>query len=139
MGNVKDPTTGRTYTRFKLAPGWAYHLVNGEWVEEKVTPGGVSSSVDTDRIQTIRGRACCIFTVLGQDQFAQPITDVVSPSQERVERRALKVERAEARPPPGVKPVTTVTPPVAVVSHPEGPSKAALKLAKMRERMAAKQ
>jgi len=143
MGNVKDPTTGRTYTRFKLAPGWAYHLVNGEWVEEKVTPGGVSSSVDTDRIQTIRGRACCIFTVLGQDQFAQPITDVVSPSQERVERRALKVERAEARPPPGVKPVTVGAPPMAQVSHPveaeSGPSKAALKLAKMRARMAAKQ
>ena len=142
VGHVKDPTTGRTYTRFKLAPGWAYHLVNGEWVEEKVTPGGISSSVDTDRIQMIRGGACCVFTVLGQDQFAQPISDVVSPSQERVERRALKVERAEAKPPPGVKPVIAVTPPATPVSHPvepeAGPSKAALKLAKMRARMAAK-
>jgi len=142
VGLVKDPITGRTYSRFKLAPGWAYHLVNGEWVEEKVTPGGISSSVDTDRIQMIRGRACCVFTVLGQDQFAQPITDVVSPSVVRAERTAARVIAQAAKPPPGVKPVTVVAPPMAQVSHPveaeSSPSKAALKLAKMRARMAAK-
>jgi hypothetical protein len=126
-GQIKEPS--HSYTRYKLAPGWAYHLVNGEWTEEKVTPGAVTSAVDTDRIAMIRGRACCIFTVLGMDQFAQPIDGKVSPAVEKAEKRAAKLAKQEDKP---------VTPPATPVSSPEGPSKAALKLAKMRARMAAK-
>jgi hypothetical protein len=137
VGNVRDPVTGHTYTRFKLAPGWAFHLVNGEWLEEKVTPGAITSAEDTDRIVMVRGRACCIFTVLGMDQFAQPIGGAVSPAVEKAERKAAKAERVEVRPPPGVKSVTAVTPTTTPMSDPSGPSKAALKLAKMRARLSA--
>lgn len=121
VGNVVDPTTGRAYARFKLAPGWAFQLVNWEWVEAEVTSGAVRSAVDTDRIVMVRGRACCVFVVFGADQFAQPIGDAVSPAVEKAERRAAKA-------------ATAVIPSATAASHPEGTSKAALKLARMRVR-----
>ena len=131
VGAVKDPASGRQYTRFKLSPGGAFHLRNGEWTAEKVTPGAVASCQDTDRILMIKGRACVVFTVLGQEQYAQPITGQVSPGVEKAERAA---KRRMAAVPESVKPDAQSARTTTKVSAPNKPSKAALKLARMRGR-----
>jgi hypothetical protein len=119
---------GRSYTRFRLSPGWAYKLQAGEWRESTVTPGDVSSCKDTDKILMIKGRACVVFSVLGTDQLAQPITGAVTPAVQRVERIAKLAKTKRADPPSVSKDAPSVEKPQV------GCSKASLKLAKMRER-----
>lgn len=94
---VKEfPGVGKAYA-YKLSLGHAYCLTNGEW---KLTPVIKSDQRSTEyawKIIWVQGRACAVFTVLGQEKWAQPINGNMAPAQERAEKakaRAAKISAA---------------------------------------------
>lgn len=120
---------------YGLTLGYAYCMTSGEWKLTPVLKCDQWSVEYTYRILWVQGRACAVFSVHGQDHWAQPINGNVAPGVAKREKAAARAEKAaapvvvEPRPPPAPE----------APAAPAGPSKAAAKLAAMRARAAKKE
>ena len=138
-GYQRVPGCDRPVNVYALTKGHAFRLCEDGWALVAYHGPNKEPVEYTFKILWIQGRACALFD-WGGVQYAQPINGNLAPSQERAERRKAREERAEVKAPPGVKtplPLTVESAPPPPPATVEGPSKAALKLAKMRARMAA--
>ena len=106
----------RPITRWALSPGFGYCLIAGEWKLIKVEPFDIRSVEYTYNIKWIQGRACAIFSVMGQDKWGQPINGNVTPAVAAAEKRRAKApappREAPGVPPPAMKAATAAGEPL---------------------------
>lgn len=120
----------RPITRWALSPGFGYCLIAGEWKLIEVKSFDIRSVEYTYNIKWIQGRACAIFSVLGQDKWGQPINGNVTPAVAAAERKRDK-RPAPTREAPGVPPPAAGEPVKAGSTVPMEPAPAPRRKARL--------